>query len=111
MCISDGSTSQPLCNGLWHSQRLNTQLLTFFHVTELTEGLVPDAVHDILEGCAEYEVKELLKYLRANQNIPVTVEYINASNLPHAPLNVGDKPSAISDVFYGSSGHSLKQKV
>ena len=68
-------------------------------------------MHDILEGCAQYEVKELLKYLRANQNIPVTVEYINASNLPHAPLNVGDKPSAISDVFYGSSGHSLKQKV
>ncbi len=69
-------------------------------------------MHDILEGCAQYEVKELLKYLRANQNIPVTVEYINdqIQNFPYAPPDIRDKPSAISDVFYRSSDHSLKQK-
>ncbi len=69
-------------------------------------------MHDILEGSAQYEVKELLKYLRANENIPVTVEYINdqIQHFPYAPPDIRDKPSAISDVFYRSSNHSLKQK-
>ena len=32
----------------------------FFHVCD---GLVPDIMHDILEGSLQYEVKELLKHL------------------------------------------------
>ena len=32
----------------------------YFHVTE---GLCPDVMHDVLEGVAQYEVKELLNYL------------------------------------------------
>lgn len=30
-----------------------------FHVVE---GLAPDVMHDVLEGVAQYEMKELLKY-------------------------------------------------
>ena len=29
----------------------------------MTEGLVPDVMHDVLEGCLPYEVKELLKHI------------------------------------------------
>ncbi len=32
----------------------------YFHVTE---GLVPDVMHDVLEGCLPYETKELLRHL------------------------------------------------
>ena len=31
----------------------------FFHIVD---GLVPDVMHDILEGSLQYEVKELLKH-------------------------------------------------
>ena len=43
--------------GLHRDSSLNT--LQYFHVTE---GLIPDIMHDCLEGCVQYEVKELLKY-------------------------------------------------
>ena len=43
---------------------LNT--LQYFHVTE---GLVPDIMHDVLEGSAQMEVKGLIKYLINNGNI------------------------------------------
>ena len=33
---------------------------SYFHITE---GLIPDIMHDCLEGCLQYEVKELLKHL------------------------------------------------
>ena len=39
----------------------------YFHVTE---GLVPDVMHDVLEGCAPYVVNELLKYLDQNKPPP-----------------------------------------
>ena len=44
----------------------------YLHVRE---GLVPDVMHDMLEGYAPYVVKELLKYL--DQNSIVTLEELN----------------------------------
>ena len=41
--------------GLHYNSILN--LSRFYHVTD---GLPPDVMHDILEGCLQYEVKELL---------------------------------------------------
>ena len=48
--------------GLHRDSSLNS--LRYFHVTE---GLVPDIMHDCLEGCVQYEVKELLKYLSSTR--------------------------------------------
>uniref|UniRef100_A0A1X7VTQ9 Uncharacterized protein n=1 Tax=Amphimedon queenslandica TaxID=400682 RepID=A0A1X7VTQ9_AMPQE len=36
----------------------------YFHVTN---GLVPDIMHDVLEGCLAYEIKEFIKYAHSNQ--------------------------------------------
>ncbi len=44
--------------GIHRNSILNSS--RFFHITE---GLVPDVMHDCLEGCLPYEVKELLKHL------------------------------------------------
>ena len=44
--------------GLQRDSILNTSC--YFHITE---GLVPDVMHDVLEGCLAYEVKELLKHI------------------------------------------------
>ena len=43
--------------GLTRDSILNSS--KFFHIVD---GLVPDVMHDILEGSLQYEVKELLKY-------------------------------------------------
>ena len=70
---------------------LNT--FKYFHVTE---GLVPDVMHDVLEGCAPYVVKELLKYL--DQNNIVTLDELNdqIENFPYVSLDARNKPSMIS---------------
>ena len=50
----------------------------------MVDGLVPDIMHDVLEGCAQYEVKELLKYLIAEKY--VTLEYVQTNrDLPFRP--------------------------
>ena len=38
----------------------------YFHVTE---GLSPDIMHDLLEGCLQYETKELLKHFILKKKI------------------------------------------
>ena len=79
----------------------------FFHVTE---GMVPDIMHDVLEGCAPYVVKELLKYLH-EQKI-VTLRYVNnqIQRFPYAPCDVRNKPTPIPETTFKSSDHSVKQK-
>ena len=56
----------------------------FFHVTD---GLIPDIMHDVLEGCAPYAVKELLKYL--DQNKIATFEQVNdqIEHFAYVPLD------------------------
>ena len=73
----------------------------YFHVTE---GLCPDIMHDLLEGCLQYETKELLKhfvlikqkdfYIRRIKNARVEV-------FPYSYPDLLNKPSPIR--------YSLKQ--
>ena len=67
-------------------------------------------MHDILEGCAPYMVKELVKYL-ISEHI-VTLQELNdhISMFPYSPIDVRDKPIAISPATLNSSDHSVKQK-
>lgn len=79
----------------------------FFHVTE---GLVPDIMHDVLEGCAPYEVKELLKYLQEEGF--VNLQYVNEQiqSFAYAPPDVRNKPTPIPQTTFRSLDHSVKQK-
>ena len=76
----------------------------YFHVTE---GLLPDIMHDVLEGCAPFEMKELLKYLDSN-NI-VTFEEVN-NEIEYCSPDIQNKPTVIQPSTFNSSDHSLKQK-
>ena len=84
---------------------LNTS--QYFYVTE---GLVPDIMHDVLEGSAQLEMKELMKYLINNENITLKEVNSQIENFPYSPNDVCDKPSTISQTTLKSSDHSLKQK-
>ena len=63
--------------------------------------------HDILEGCLEYEVKELLKYLIQAKLIYLLNKRIEA--FPYGYSDDKNKPSIISGKTLKSQDHSLKQ--
>ena len=90
--------------GLTRDSILNTS--QYFHVTE---GLVPDAMHDVLEGSLAFEIKELLKHL-----ISIGVMSIGSLNeairmFPFLGSDVLNKPSPISARTLNSADHQLRQ--
>ena len=79
----------------------------FFHVTE---GLAPDIMHDVLEGVAQYELKELLKYLIDKKYITLNSFNNELEKFPYSYSDIKDKPTPISSTTLYSSDHNIKQK-
>ena len=77
----------------------------YFHVTN---ALAPDVMHDILEGCLMYEVKEMLKHFVYNVKL-LTLDELNnrIDTFPYSYLDGRNKPSVINSL--GTSDHALKQ--
>ena len=59
----------------------------FFHIVD---GLVPDVMHDILEGILQYEVKELLKYFFIHTKKYFTLDELN-KKITEFPYVLSDK--------------------
>ena len=78
----------------------------YFHVTD---GLVMDIMHDVLEGALQYEVKELLKYLIDNNYC--TLRSINSkiASFPYNGSDITTKPTVITADHLRSSDHKLRQ--
>ena len=90
--------------GLHQNSSLNT--LKYFHVTE---GLIPDIMHDCLEGCVQYEIKELLKHLSSARLSTVSAINEAIQNFPYFGPDSRNKPAPITAVIINSSDHSLRQ--
>lgn len=75
----------------------------------MTEGLVPDVMHDVLEGCLPYEIKEMLKVF-VTQKL-VTINDLNdlIRSFPHGSTDISNKPALITAKTLNSSDHALKQ--
>ena len=78
----------------------------YFHVTE---GLVMDIMHDVLEGVLQYEVKELLKYLTSSRTCSLKQINRRFSMFPYGYSDVSNKPSGISSDNLSSCDHKLRQ--
>lgn len=80
----------------------------FYHVVG---GLPGDAMHDILEGCLQYECKELLKYLITERKY-FNLSFLNSSiaNFDFGYQNDTDKPSPISELTMRSDSNTLHQR-
>ena len=50
----------------------------FFHIVD---GLVPDVMHDILEGSLQYEVKELLKHFIHTEQVDILLSKNQAQHV------------------------------
>ena len=78
----------------------------YFHVTD---GLVPDVMHDVLEGVLPFGTKELLKHLIHTKVLTLS-ELNDALDLfPYGKSDLPNKPSPISEKTLASSDHALKQ--
>lgn len=90
--------------GLHRDSCLNT--LTYFHVTE---GLVPDVMHDCLEGCVQLEVKQLLKSFISRRLLSIPTLNNLLQSFPYLGPDARNRPSIITEVTLASADHSLKQ--
>ena len=90
--------------GLHRDSILNQ--LQYFHVTE---GLVPDIMHDCLEECVQYEVKEMLKYLSSERILSVSALNHLIQSFPYFGPDARNHPSPVTAASLASSDHALKQ--
>uniref|UniRef100_A0A1X7UM88 Uncharacterized protein n=1 Tax=Amphimedon queenslandica TaxID=400682 RepID=A0A1X7UM88_AMPQE len=68
-------------------------------------------MHNILEGCAPYMVKELVKSLISKRFVTLQELNDHISMFPYSPIDVRNKPIVISPATLNSTGHSMKQKA
>ena len=66
-------------------------------------------MHDILEGCLQYECKELLKYLITERKY-FNLSFLNSSIANFGYQNDTDKPSPISELTMRSNSNTLHQR-
>lgn len=90
--------------GIAHDSILNTS--RYFHVTE---GLIPDVMHDVLEGVLPYVTKELLKYFLREDIITFSDLNSAMESFPYTGLDSQNRPVPIARTTLRSSDHKLKQ--
>lgn len=90
--------------GIVHNSILNS--CRYFHVTS---GLVPDIMHDILEGSLELCMRHLLIHLISEEKL-FSVAFLNTriASFSYGPLEVKNKPTAVALAYISKDGH-LKQ--
>lgn len=81
--------------------------LTYFHVCD--GSLLPDVMHDLLEGVLQYEVKLLLHYMI--ENCCLTLQEFNSrlENVHLGYMEFKNKQTLVSGKTMNSDGNSLKQ--
>lgn len=78
----------------------------YFHVTS---GLVPDIMHDVLEGSLELCMRHLLIHLIREEKL-FSLDALNAriTTMNYGPLEVRNKPTEVTPTSITPDGH-LKQ--
>ena len=79
----------------------------YFHVVD---GMIPDIMHDVLEGTLQLHIKHLLKYLILEQKL-FSLNSLNEriQSFLYGPADTCNKPTIISNDTLTSSGNSVKQ--
>ena len=82
--------------------------LSYFHVCD--GSLLPDIMHDLLEGVMQYETKLLLQYMVNSKKYFTLVEFNSRlENLELGYMESRSCPTQISPKTLNSDGSSLKQ--
>ena len=80
----------------------------YFHVCE--GGLLPDVMHDVLEGALQYEVKIMLQAMVEDEHY-LTLNELNSrlGRVELGYMEAKDRPSPIGDQKLSGAGHTLNQ--
>lgn len=82
--------------------------LSYFHVCD--RSLLPDIMHDLLEGVLQYVTKLLLQYMVNREKYFTTVEFNSRlENLELGYMESRSRPTQISPKTLNSDSSSLKQ--
>ena len=65
-------------------------------------------MHDILVGCLQYEIKELIEYLVLDLKL-ISLDVLNQKTFSYVYTDTPNKPVQISSTSLNSTDHSLKQ--
>ena len=81
---------------------------SYFHVCG--GGLIPDIMHDLLEGALQYEVKIMLQEMINEENY-FTLGMLNSrlTTTELGYMEAKDRPTSIDNKNLTSSGHTLSQ--
>lgn len=84
-------------------------VLNSCHYLHVTDGLVPDIMHDILEGSLELCMRQLLIHLIREEKV-LSLEHLNAriASFKYGSSEVKNKPAALASTSVQVDGH-LKQ--
>lgn len=76
----------------------------------MVDGSPPDAMHDILEGVLQYEMKEMLKAFIKIQHY-LTLDCLNSriTSFDFGYYNDKNKPTLISETKFASKDNTLRQ--
>ena len=77
----------------------------YFHVTE---GLVPDVMHDVLEGILPLETKELIRHLVKTNTLQLSELNERMMSFPYSGSDATNKPTLISPVTLSSRDHNAE---
>ena len=106
MIENDVSGKKSVEFGVNRNSILNS--LTYFNVCD--GSLLPDVMHDLLEGALQYEVKLMLK-LRIHSEAYFSIGELNSrlQNLELGYMESNNRPTPILSKTLNSEGNSLKQ--
>ena len=77
----------------------------------MTNGLVPDIMHDVLEGSLAYDSKEFIKYAHSNRYFQLNDLNEVIQLFPYGFTDAKNKPSSFNSYssLLTSSDHGLRQ--
>lgn len=74
------------------------------------DGTPQDIMHVLLEGCVPYTLKEMLNHFILAKTFDLEQLNYKITNFPYTPLDINDKPSAITSQHLSPTG-SLRQSA
>lgn len=80
--------------------------LRYFHVVD---GIVPDVMHDILEGTLQLHIKWLLKHFINTGRISLATFNSRLKSFHYGPSDISNKPTPIAAETLFSSTNTIKQ--
>ena len=75
----------------------------------MVDGLVPDVMHDILEGAVQLEINLLLQKLVSRGFFTLKVLNSRITSFCYGPIDVVNKPTPLPENALVSSDTSLKE--